>query len=515
MAVAAVAFALCYADTIGSLIKVWSGNPLYSYGFAVPLIAAYIFWTRFEQAPPPVVVPNYRLGVPVIVAGLAILVLGRLCAMTSFEGVSLVMTLLGLLLALFGRDAVRPHWFALAYLLLMLPIWSIPIAALQDPSRILSAKIALGLLHLIGTPALRVDTNIFLASHSIAVLKECSGVNQLIALTAMVLPAGYLWLNSNVRRVILLGFAVVVSYVGNGIRIAAVCWMANKGYADAALDGTSHLMQGLVVSAVGYLVIGACLSLLARTTRRRAEDAPVAEVTAPVAIPAVVGRRLWLDVAIVGIMLAATATRLSATPLDVPIIGGLRSLETHIGDWTQEIGLRTSADRLPAIDDALVDVGGYSTVTGERRFDGVDTDVVRVYRNRTGGRVQLYVGYYERQLTGKELAGDASDALAAAAVPLTVDTGAEPVVVGEIQREKSDRHRGLLYWYDVNGRIAPDKYRAKVYTIIDGVTRRRSNAAVVMIAWEAAPGRDATLARQQAIEFARTLLPTLRRHLPS
>ena len=60
-------------------------------------------------------------------------------------------------------------------------------------------------------------------------------------------------------------------------------------------------------------------------------------------------------------------------------------------------------------------VGGYPTPTGERRFTAVDDELVRVYRNPSGDRVQLYIGYYHRQEQGKELTGDASSALAAAA----------------------------------------------------------------------------------------------------
>jgi len=41
-ALATVAFGICYGGVIASLIDSWLNNTLYSYGFAVPLIAAYI-----------------------------------------------------------------------------------------------------------------------------------------------------------------------------------------------------------------------------------------------------------------------------------------------------------------------------------------------------------------------------------------------------------------------------------------------------------------------------------------
>src|SRR5205814_5365466 len=247
----------------------------------------------------------------------------------------------------------------IAYLLLMVPIWSAPISQLQNPSRILSTKIAVDMLHFIGVPVFRQDTNILLPAHTLAVLRECSGVNQLIALTAMVLPAAYLWLDTNARRVALLLLAVVISYLGNGFRIALVGWLAVKGLGDGDLHASYHLLQGLGVSALGYLAIGGCFSLLSTSKRagpQRPDDgAPTSAAAVSAPLPQ---RRVWLDLAVLCVLLGPGAFRVSAMPLEVHLRQDLRSLESQIGDWTMEIGPQAMAVRLPGIDDDLVDVGG-------------------------------------------------------------------------------------------------------------------------------------------------------------
>ena len=63
-------------------------------------------------------------------------------------------------------------------------------------------------------PVLRQGTNIMLPGHTLAVLRECSGVNQLIALTAMVLPAAYLWLPTVTRRAAIIAIGVTVICFG-------------------------------------------------------------------------------------------------------------------------------------------------------------------------------------------------------------------------------------------------------------------------------------------------------------
>jgi EpsI family protein len=518
VAVATAAFGMCYAGVIASLVELWSINYLYSYGFAVPFIAAYIVWTRSQDSPATEGAPDYALGGPVTLTGIAMLVIGHSGMLTALEQSSLVVTLTGLLLLLFGRHVVKSHWLAIAYLLLMVPIWSVPLGYLQDPSRLLSAKIATSLLDLSGVPVLRQDTDIILPSHTLSVMLECSGLNQLVAVIAMVLPASYLWLSTFTRRVMLVILAVIISYLGNGFRIALVGWLAVNGLGDGDINGTGtvHLLQGLGVSALAYLAIGGCFALLSTSNRGARERPPDDRVAPPTAMPsALMGRRVWMDVAILLVLLAAGASQLWARELGIGLQQDLQSLETRIDDWTIEIGPSSMAVPLPGIDDDLVDVGGYPSRTGERRFTAVDDELVRVYRDSSGHRVGLYVGYYHRQEDGKELTGEAGNTLSLAASTLAFPTDSRSLALSEIVREKDGTRRGVLFWYDINGRIVSDLYRLKIHTIWDALTRRRTNGAVVIIAWDGLAGAEAEAARQRAMEFARALMPLLRRHLPS
>ena len=504
------ALVLCYGSVLASLVTVWSTNYLYSYGFAVPCVAAYVAWTTARRHPLTLGSPDYALGVPVTLAGIALLVGGRLGGLLSIEQASFVVTLTGVALIVAGRDTVRTHWFALAYLLLMVPIWNYPIDHLQEPSRLLSARIAASMLHLAGIPALLQGTDIVLASRTLAVLRECSGVNQLIALTAMVLPAAYVWLDSNARRIALVVFSVVVSYLGNGMRIAMVGWLALKGLGDGNPNSSYHLLEGLGVSALGYTLIGAVFSVLARPPRETDGRGEPPQQAAGVS--AFIPRRVAIDAALIGLLLLGGAIRLSATQSEVPLSNGLATLD-RVGDWTMDVISPIAAVPLPALDDALV--GGYPTMTGERRFADADEELVRSYRNLLQSRVQLYVGYYNRQSQGKELSGEASDALRLAATPLALRTASGNYDVSEVVREGAAGSRGVIFWYVINGRIVPDIYRAKGYTIVDAVTRHRTNGAVVMIAWSSGPGMSADAAKSGAVAFAEALIPVLGRRLPS
>jgi len=150
--------------------------------------------------------------------------------------------------------------------------------------------------------------------------------------------------------------------------------------------------------------------------------------------------------------------------------------------------------------------------TGSRR---VDDELVRAYRNSNGELVRLYVGYHRAQREGKELAGEVSSGLGAIATPIKLGVGSDTVEIRQVLRDTTERRQGLLYWYDLDGRVTSNMYVAKGLMVWEALTRRQTNGAVVMIAWESPETADATAAQQRAVAFARAVLPLLPNFIPS
>ena len=118
------------------------------------------------------------------------------------------------------------------------------------------------------------------------------------------------------RRVALVLLAIGISYLANGFRIALVGWLAVNGLGDGDINGTGlvHLLQGLGVSALGYLAIGGCFALLSRSkpaaSRRTDDGAPAVSSAGPSPLTT---RRVWLDIAILLVMLGAGALSIVGT----------------------------------------------------------------------------------------------------------------------------------------------------------------------------------------------------------
>ena len=322
-------YVVCYAPLMAGMVEVWSTNPLFSYGFVIPVICAYVVWTRAELLRSIQPLPDYALGCAVTFAGAALLAVGQVGAVIALQGISLVVTLAGLVLLLFGRRIFAISWFPIAYLLVMVPIWHDPISRFQLPSQLLSARIAVAFLHLVGVPAMQQGTIITLPTLTLEVLRECSGVNQLVALLAMVIPVAYLWVPTLPRRAFLIATAVIVGYVSNGFRIALVGWLAVKGLGDGNPQSPVHLLQGLLVSLVGYVALLGMVSVLTR-------KAPFGKVSAGSRIlaPLVSPRRPWLEVVVLVVLLVSASTQRISARLNVPLDTGLQSLPQQIGRWT-------------------------------------------------------------------------------------------------------------------------------------------------------------------------------------
>jgi EpsI family protein len=508
IALAVAAMTVCYAPVIRALAETWATSSSYSYGFAMVLISGYMLWTKSDRLRNLEPLSDYSLGVPVILAGIAMLEVGRLGLLTSVQEISLLVTLAGFVLLLFGREAFACIWFPLGYLLLGIPIWDNVIGSLQPPSQDVSARIATSLLHVGRTPVLREGTILVLPNVTLDVMRECSGVNQLLAIITMALPAAYLWLRSPARRAMLVGVAVVVAYLSNGVRIALVGFLAYRGLSSGDLRG--HLLEGLAVSVGGYVLLLGFLSILSRGERDR-HRAQVSGATTDARTPSV--QHLSLELGTSLIVLVFGVSPLLFQPTNVRLSSDLETFPNRIGAWTLDTARAPKTDRFPAIDDKLVNA--YPGPTGEHRFVALDDELVRTYQDPAGQRVRLYIGYHRSQRDGKELPGDAGHILNVVATPVSVPFGTGSVELRQVQQNLTNRARGLLYCYIINGRVLSNLYLAKRHMLWDALTRRRSNAAVVLIAWESDSSADAETSRMKAAEFAQAVLRLLPKFIPS
>ncbi len=149
---------------------------------------------------------------------------------------------------------------------------------------------------------------------------------------------------------------------------------------------------------------------------------------------------------------------------------------------------------------------------------GVDDYVNRIYSRPGAVPVGMYVGYYSSQRTGDTihsprncLPGTGWQPLRSGRLEVTLP-GKGPMLVNEYLVAKGLERELVLYWYQARGRVVASEYSAKLWMVVDAITRNRTDAALVRLITPVPEG-DAQ-ARARALEFARLIYPHLREFIP-
>jgi EpsI family protein len=123
--------------------------------------------------------------------------------------------------------------------------------------------------------------------------------------------------------------------------------------------------------------------------------------------------------------------------------------------------------------------------------------------------VDLFIGHYDRQTHGRELAGHRMrDALLRAASRIeTVSTsGGDLAVMDFLTGGSGATLEHVTYWYLVSGQVVSSDYGAKLRTAWSSVVRHRTDGAVVVVRQRLHSGDSLEVARARVREFIDRLL---------
>jgi exosortase len=209
----------------------WSVNEQYNFGWFVPFFALYLFWLRWQDAPaaqipnPESQIPN-PAAVAIAIATLLLLLPIRLFEIANPEWRLLawihalaVVTLTFLVLwSVRGRAWFRHFAFPVAFIFIAVP-WptALETPVIQGLMRLV-ARVAAETAMLLGTPA-QVEGNLIRVSNGLVGVNEaCSGIRSVQTSLMIGLLFGEVKRLSFVRRLALVGCAVVIALTANLLR---------------------------------------------------------------------------------------------------------------------------------------------------------------------------------------------------------------------------------------------------------------------------------------------------------
>jgi exosortase len=242
-----------YLPTLAHLVAQWWSDPNFSHGFFVPLFSAFVIWQERSRFAVVRVCPTWW-GLPLVVAGLGILVLGQLGAEIFLARISLLVVLAGLVILFLGWSFFRELLFPWAFLFLMIPIPAIVFNQITFPLQILASKVASTVLPWMGVPVLREGNVIILPAMALEVAEACSGIRSLMSLLTLAVIYGYLMEQKNSIRVLLAFAAIPIAVAANSFRIVGTGLLVQY-WDPARAQGFFHEFSGWLIFVISLLML--------------------------------------------------------------------------------------------------------------------------------------------------------------------------------------------------------------------------------------------------------------------
>ncbi|MDO8303827.1 MAG: exosortase [Sedimentisphaerales bacterium] len=219
-----------YQPEIIQLWNIWLRNDEYSSGLIIPLLAAYIVWSKrkeFKRLPK----RSLAAGLVVFLAAQALRLFGLAFMYDSAQRLSLVLSAAAIVLYLFGWPLFRRMTPLLLFLLLMLPIPNSVNAKITVPLQNWATSSAIFSLEMMGLEVTREGNIIHLGDATVAVAEACNGLRMVTAffvisgLVALLVERAW-W-----EKVVLFLSALPIGLLCNTLRLTltAVAFTAVKG----------------------------------------------------------------------------------------------------------------------------------------------------------------------------------------------------------------------------------------------------------------------------------------------
>lgn len=492
------------------MVATWDQVEEYSYGYFIPVISAFLIWQKSDQ------LRKFNLrgswtGLLLVWIALGLGALGDLSAVRLFSQYGFIIALLGLSVCVIGWRGTRIIAVPLAILLFMIPLPQFLLRELSQQLQLLSSELGVGVIRLLGISVFLEGNVIDLGGYKLQVVEACSGLRYLFPLMVLGFLAAYFFQGAWWKRAVIVLSTIPLTIVINSLRIGVI-GATVEYWGSSMAEGLLHDFEGWFMFMICVVLLIGEMSLLARLGHHPQPLHAVFGLEAPEAIAQgtpVNYRRFSAPMLASGLLLALVG----AVSLEAPAREQIRP---------QRVSFAQFPMHLP---------GGWSGRTDVLERDVIATlavdDYLLVNYSRAGEPwVNLYSAYYESQSGGQSthsprtcIPGGGWEMTQFDETALTLDhpgapPGAAPMTVNRAVIQKGEQRQLVYYWFSQRGRVMTSELAVKWFILLDGITRERSDGALVRLVTPVPPGSDIAQADRRLTAFLSTIEPQLRRHVP-
>ncbi len=248
-----------YAPTYWMLAHgLWNSDD-YAHGPIVLIVTLYLIWQqRAVFTNDAATLPTrgeVAAGWMLLVAGLLAYALGRSQDILLFEVGSQIPVILGALLVTLGTKAARALWFALFFLLFMVPLPGFVVDTATGPLKQYISVIAEQVLYAAGYPVARSGVMLTVGQYQLLVADACSGLHSMFSLSAMGLLYLYLMQRTSLARNLIIMAAILpIAFAANVVRVIILI-LVTYHLGDEAGQGFLHGFAGIMLFVIGLLFL--------------------------------------------------------------------------------------------------------------------------------------------------------------------------------------------------------------------------------------------------------------------
>ena len=483
------------------LVGRWYNQEEYGHGFFLPLISAWMLWSRRVALRESMGAPS-GWGLAVLALSGLMLVLGEITAIFVAIQVGFLVALLGLMLCFGGWSLLRLTLLPIAFLLFAIPLPYFIDSQISWRLQLISSSLGVDFLRAMGYSVFLEGNIIDFGTYKLQVIEACSGLRYLYPLLSIGFLMAYIYPAAMHWRVLIFISVVPITVLTNSARISLTGVLVGQ-YGSGVADGFLHYFEGWIIFIVCQLILMAEIMLIERFTRRR-HILDVQQFPEIASIPRSGNPASALDLRLVGAagllaLAMAGAWMVGGREEEQPARLTLKTFPLHLGDW---VATESSLDI--ATEQAL----------------GFEDYVLADYRRADGDPVNFYVAYYASQRKGVSPHSPQVCIPGGGWVISQLDrttfalADGQPMEAVRVVIDRGSQRQIVYYWFEQRGRRIANEYWMKWYLFTDAITRNRTDGALVRVVSPVRQGEAQDAADQRIQDFIRLAEPHLDAFVP-
>jgi exosortase D (VPLPA-CTERM-specific) len=503
LGLALVATLAVFSRALSEIFDVWNLQPEYSYGIIVPALSGLLIWRQRDKLLG-LPMQGSWIGLGIVVLGIALRAIGTLSTAITVERYAFLVVTYGLVLSLVGTTIFRRLWAPLALLIFMIPLPEYLTGALTLDLQLISSRLGVAVIRAAGISVFLEGNVVDLGTMQLQVAEACSGLRYLFPLMTLSFLIAYLFNGPLWKRTLIFLVSIPITILMNSLRIGVI-GITVEYWGPRMAEGVLHDFEGWLVFMVSTALVVLTAFLLSRigASRTRWSEAfqvllPVRNVKAGTEGAAVRSLRLprsfFVATAIVTAGAIAGFTLKPQTEM-TPAREDFTAFPLQMAGWT-----------------------GHRSVLDSIYLDTLQLDdyILADYYDAGGTSINFYSAYYATQ-HGTRRAHSPRNCIPGGGwtishmerrlVPIGINGAQIPVNRAVIAL--GEQRQIVYYWYQERGRLMTNDNVVKWYLFWDGLTRQRTDGALVRLVAALPANKPEDEVDVQLQRFARVAVPKL------